>query len=137
MAGSGRAFVSKNWEAPKVKNKHAKREPSKPDFNGFLPNGRHVVFEAKAILKKSKSFPFSRIAKHQWEHLSDAHQSSAVSFIYLLNGDEKWVFPWAQILRDTGIRKSIPLTNDYGIFKKRIGETWLDTWVRLDEQGWT
>lgn len=120
-----RAFVAKNWEAPRVRGEHARWEPSKPDFSGFLPGGRHVVFEAKAILTRSTSFPFARIERHQWEHLDRAYQAGALAFVYLLNGDEKWVIPWGRILAVADTRASFPLLPGDPCIK-RLGETWFD-----------
>lgn len=146
LADAKLAFVGKNWEAPKVPGKHVRWETSKPDFSGHLPNGRHVAFEAKALLKPGTSFPFGNITAGQWEQLDRLHRPSGVqdvdgngiSFLYVLNGpEEKWVIPWAQIVRVMTESRSFPLTAEHGELKKRGVETWLDTWNRLDAGGWT
>jgi len=129
---AGLAFVSKNWEAPKLKGQYVKRETSKPDFSGFMPDGQHVVFEAKAILGKVKSFPFSRIAKNQWERLDQAHKSGAVAFVYLLNGEDKWVIPWEHLIQWVDKRASFPLT-DCAAYVKYRGDTWLDIWNLIEK----
>lgn len=131
LANADLAFVSKNWEAPKVRGSEMKWEPSKPDFSGFLCDGRHVVFEAKAMLSPHKSFPFSRIAQHQWDHLTRAHEAGAVAFLYLLRGDEKWVIPWDHVIQWVDERASFPLT-DCTAYPKLLGETWLDTFERIE-----
>lgn len=137
LSGAGRAYVSKNWEAPKVKGSHIKWEPSKPDFSGFLPDGRHVVFEAKACMSET-SFPFSSIERHQAEHLDLAQKSGAIAFIYVLDGlDRKWVIPWRAVLVTLTTRKSFPLSEEEGAFRKRDPETWLDTWKYLKSEGLT
>lgn len=93
-----RAWVDKNWEAPRVPGTHIPREASKPDFSGWLPGGTHVVFEAKATLAET-SFDFNMITEGQWEHLQAAHENDAVSFVYVLDGKgRRWVVPFGHIL---------------------------------------
>jgi recombination protein U len=149
----GRADVSKNWEAPKIPGKHARREKSKPDFSGFLLvgsrmdtvendlwSGQHVVFEAKSTLSKT-SWPLSDLKDHQRERLNRANQTGAVAFVYLLSGERrKYVVPmdvyewWADT--DSG---SIPFParfNPRGVpvldpYEKQRQETWLDTYIRV------
>lgn len=93
--------VDKNWEAPKIPGTHQPREKSKPDFSGHLADGRHVVFEAK-VTKSTTSFDFNLITRSrdendpgQWEVLQAAHDSGAVAFVYVLDGEgRRWVLPW-------------------------------------------
>ena len=133
LAENELAYVSKNWEAPKLKNSHIKWEPSKPDFSGFLPDGRHVVFEAKATLSKT-SFPLPQISGHQWGVLNSAHRAGALSFVYVLDGNgDKWVFPWALVVACKAERESIPFSLD--TYKKLRGQTWLGAWHRLEWEG--
>lgn len=125
------AFVDKNWEAPRIPGKKRPRERSKPDFSGFLPGGRHVVFEAKATLLTTR-LDFSAITDGQWDHLDKAFEHEACSFVYVLDGDRhKWVIPWLAILKAIPGRESFPFDNAY--YQKQVGETWLDTLIRLEE----
>lgn len=126
------AVVDKNWEAPRIPGEKRPRETSKPDFSGFRFDGRHVVFEAKATLSTT-SFSFSLIVDHQAEHLATAKEYGAISFVYVLDGKRrKWVIPYQAILATEG-RKSFPFDND--TYQKQRGETWLDTWARLEMRG--
>lgn len=97
IARRGEGQIGKNWEAPKVRGSHASREQSKPDFSGCLPGGRHIVFECKATLNCSRfdCTPDRLITKGQLEHLRVAHELGAVSFVYVLDGENrKWVVPY-------------------------------------------
>lgn len=130
---AGRALVDKNWEAPRVPGKQIPREASKPDFSGVYPYGRHVVFEAKATLSKTR-FDFNQISEGQWDHLSLAHRWGASAFVYVLDGRRrKWVLPWRVI--EATDRRSFPFNEDMKHFQKKRGETWLDTWGRLMDEG--
>jgi penicillin-binding protein-related factor A (putative recombinase) len=142
------AWVSKNFEADRVPGMQARREPSKPDFSGFIPGGRHVVFEAKACLNET-SFYFGQLTDGQREHLHMAHAWGAVAFIYVLEThgevvdgelqvelERRWLVPWAQVLEiESGGRKSFPF--EILDFAKEHGETWLDVWIRLEKAGLT
>ncbi|MFP4599948.1 MAG: Holliday junction resolvase RecU [Persicimonas sp.] len=130
-----RALVQKNWEAPTVPGEHFKREKSKPDFSGFLPDSRHVIFECKATLSKT-SFPFSNITDHQWAYLDRAHTAGSISFLYVLDGQrQKWVVPWKRVKFISLERSSFPFADE--VYRKRRGETWLDTWHRVELEGLT
>lgn len=132
----GEADVDKNWEAPTVPGTHVPREKSKPDFSGFLNNGRHVVFEAKATMSTT-SFSFSDIADHQEATLRRAFRWNAISFVYVLDGHQRrWVLPWYTIRCCRVGRESFPF-NDETPARKREGETWLETWKRLEQEGMT
>lgn len=124
----GLAQVDKNWEAPLVPGKAIPREASKPDFSGVVgQRGRHVVFEAKATLSKT-SWPLAKLTDHQLEHLELASDLGAIAFVYVLDGARrKWVFP-VEHIRGLG-RASAPFE---GPWEKKKGETWLDTWRRLE-----
>lgn len=89
----GWGLISKNWEAPKVRGKHASREKSKPDFSGVLPNGRHIVFECKATLEKSRFDHKKLLTDHQREHLMTAHEYGALAGVYVLDGQQRkfWI----------------------------------------------
>lgn len=122
---AGAAWVSKNWEAPRVPGKKMPRAKSKPDFSGFLADGRHVVFEAKATLSET-SFGFDAISEHQREHLEAADNAGAMSFVYVLDGlRRKWVIPFATIRLCEATRGSFPFPQ-FPQMEKRAGETWLD-----------
>lgn len=144
---AGSAFVDKNWEAPRVPGSHVPREKSKPDFSGFLSDGRHVVFEAKVTQSKT-SFPFSKIEEHQAEHLEAAYRADAVSFLYVLDGEQRrWVVPFevVVVLERDSFPFNEPPGGGLGLFEQRgkwerrgrsfvwSGENWLQTLRRLGE----
>ena len=89
----GWGLISKNWEAPKLKGKHVNREKSKPDFSGVLPGGRHIVFECKATLEKSRFDHKALLTDHQREHLLKAHEYGALAGVYVLDGQQRkfWI----------------------------------------------
>lgn len=126
---AGVAFVSKNFEAPKIPGSHVPREASKPDFSGFLFGGTHIVFEAKSTENKT-SFGFALISRGQKKHLALAHKAGAVSFVYVLSGDdEKFVIPWKQI--EDCEKKSLKFS-DIDDCKKVKGESFLATLARIE-----
>lgn len=126
-----KANVDKNWEAPRVPGEPIPREASKPDFSGCMSDGRHVVFEAKATLSET-SWSFHDIADHQAAAIEFAADAGAVSFVYILDGSRhKWVVPWDTIAAISD-RSSFPF--DDPVFRKIEGETWLDTWRRLERK---
>lgn len=126
------ALVQKNWEAPKVPGEEFRREKSKPDFSGFLPDSRHVIFEAKAT-ESTTSFGFGQITDHQWQYLDRAHTAGSISFVYVLDGlRRKWVIPWARVLECDEYRSSFPF--EFSDFIKKRGETWLACWQRLERE---
>ena len=138
LKNAKRALVSKNWEAPKIPGSHKKREKSKPDFSGCLPCGRHVVFEAKANFITT-SLPFGQISEGQREHLSTASAWGAISFVFALDGkDRRWLIPWSELDHIEAVEdKSSFAYDEDSPFLKRRGETWLDTWERLEKGGLT
>ena len=143
LSGDRRAFVDKNWEAPKIPGTHQRVEESKPDFSGHLSDGSHVVFEAKTSLHKTR-FSFDQIRPGQADHLADAEACGAVSFIYLLdNLRRRWVIPWSVVERLKAIEnrqsfaypESPHFIDRFSACQKRPGETWLDAYTRLEMEG--
>lgn len=132
-----RADVDKNWEAPKVRGSHEKREKSKPDFSGTRPGGRHIVFEGKATLSKT-SIQLSAVSPGQWERLELQHEWGAISFVYVLTGERThWVIPfrrWVEIEAE-GERSSFSFVEESDAYRCGRGETWLDAWDRLEGEG--
>lgn len=143
LAEAGLAFVAKNWEAPKVRGKHVSIEASKPDFSGYLPGGRHVVFEAKSTLVETR-FDLDLLADHQLDHLQRAVDHGALAFVYVLDGlGRKWVLTTEAILGAMIYRSSVPFDISTARLEVRgewtrrgsafvwEGEGWLDAMLRI------
>lgn len=104
--------------------KHAKiteayyKIPSTTDYNGIY-KGYYIDFEAKSC--HSKTFPFSKIFKHQVEHLEYVYNLGAIAFLLIEfpNEQETFYLPAEQLINlyhamNQGGRKSIP----YQYFKE-------------------
>lgn len=84
-------------------------EKSIVDFTG-VANGTFIAFDAKET--KSKTFPFSRLAEHQFEYLKQAHIQKGDAFILILfvHVNELYrldIIEYMQLKRSIG-RQSIP-----------------------------
>lgn len=94
------------------------KTPSTTDYNGIY-KGYYIDFEAKSC--HSNSFPFSKIFKHQVEHLKTVHNLGAISFLLIEfpNKNEIFYLPTRLLINlyenmENGGRKSIP----YSYFKE-------------------
>lgn len=52
------------------------------DYDGTLPGGKAIFFEAKECALPER-FPLDSLAEHQYEHLAAAHRLGAVSFLLI------------------------------------------------------
>jgi hypothetical protein len=94
------------------------------DFCGVLEGGRFVTFDAKAT-EDMKWLP-SQLAKHQSETLRSVEALGGLAFVYVFGGDgSKHVIPIGRVKKG----RSFDLASDD--YKKRPGETWLDTMGRI------
>lgn len=94
------------------------KTPSTTDYNGIY-KGYYIDFEAKSC--HSNSFPFSKIFKHQVEHLKLVDSLGAIAFLLIEfpNKNEIFYLPARLLLSlyknmEKGGRKSIP----YSYFKE-------------------
>lgn len=94
------------------------KTPSTTDYNGIY-KGYYVDFEAKSC--HSTSFPFSKIFKHQVDHLRTVYNLGAIAFLLIEfpNTHEIFYLPAKDLIRlydemEQGGRKSIP----YSYFKE-------------------
>ena len=90
------------------------KTPSTTDYNGIY-KGYYIDFEAKSC--HSNSFPFSKIFKHQVEHLKTVHNLGAIAFLLIEfpNKNEIFYLPARLLIErfeamEQGGRKSIPYT---------------------------
>ena len=84
--------ILRNIDGSRVEATYAKK--AQPDFYGFLPGGRGVIWDAK-LVTDSDRFDFSRVADHQLTALSNASRAGAFSFIYVGRWpeQEKYILP--------------------------------------------
>ncbi|CAM2979573.1 Holliday junction resolvase RecU [Paenibacillus taichungensis] len=54
-------------------------EPSTVDYDGIIPGGRGIVFEAKSI--SGDLFPLSNLKDHQFEYLLKCHKMGGIAFL--------------------------------------------------------
>ncbi len=94
------------------------KTPSTTDYNGVY-EGYYIDFEAKSC--HSNSFPFSKIFKHQVEHLKTVHNLGGIAFLLIEfpNKEEIFLLPATMLFNlydsmNEGGRKSIP----YAYFKE-------------------
>lgn len=90
------------------------KTPSTTDYNGVY-KGYYIDFEAKSC--HSSSFPFSKIFKHQVEHLRVVHNLGGIAFLLIEfpNKEEIFLLPATMLFNlydamNEGGRKSIPYT---------------------------
>lgn len=90
------------------------KTPSTTDYNGVY-KGYYIDFEAKSC--HSNSFPFSKIFKHQVEHLRVVHNLGGIAFLLIEfpNKEEIFLLPATMLFNlydamNEGGRKSIPYT---------------------------
>ena len=90
------------------------KTPSTTDYNGVY-KGYYIDFEAKSC--HSNSFPFSKIFKHQVEHLRIVHNLGGIAFLLIEfpNKEEIFLLPATMLFNlydamNEGGRKSIPYT---------------------------
>jgi penicillin-binding protein-related factor A (putative recombinase) len=104
--------------------------PSWVDFFGVVQGGRMVSFDAKAT-DAMRWLP-SQLADHQRETLQAVHDLGGIAFVYVLAypDQSKHVIPFGDVHRGQGI----DLAQE--TYRKRPGETWLDTlerqWMQLE-----
>jgi len=53
--------------------------PSTVDYDGIIPGGRGIVFEAKSI--SGDLFPLSNLKDHQFEYLLKCHKMGGIAFL--------------------------------------------------------
>lgn len=90
------------------------KTPSTTDYNGVY-KGYYIDFEAKSC--HSNSFPFSKIFKHQVDHLRTVSSLGAIAFLLIEfpNKEEIFLLPVDLLIKlydamNEGGRKSIPYT---------------------------
>ena len=66
-------------------------KPSTVDFDGFLSDGRAIVFEAKES-KEIDHFPLKNIQDHQAEYLIKAHEKNVISFVLIHMSQQRKVY---------------------------------------------
>jgi recombination protein U len=83
----GLAAVSKRPTPVRVVSNKAGRitgffeKPSTVDYDGTLPGGRSIVFEAKQ--SKKPRFDLSNMEQHQVDYLAKCHDLGAISFVLI------------------------------------------------------
>lgn len=84
----GLCVVNKRPTPVKIMSKHHGKvwgfmeRKSTVDFDGVLPGGRAIVFEAKES-KEIDHFPLKNIQQHQVDYLLQCHNHGAVSFVLI------------------------------------------------------
>ena len=85
----GLALVNKRPTPMKIQSKTAGgritgdlEKPSTVDFDGTLPGGRSIYFEAKQC-KLPDRFPLDKLEQHQYDYLEKAHRFGSIGFLLI------------------------------------------------------